>query len=110
MKTPEQVKRHEQYERYKDYHYQKYLEWCRDNPEGWAKIQKRWRDANPHYYRDYMRKRKAVTEPLIFEFMDNGFDNDIDSYVTYLRNNGVPEKHINWLKVDIKKHLGERKK
>lgn len=107
MKTPEQVKeyRHGQYEQHKEYHYQKYREWCKDNPKAAATIQKRWRDANPHYYRDYMRKRKAVTEPLIFEFLDNGFSDDVEGYIAYLRSRGVPEKCINWFRVDVQKHL-----
>ncbi|GAH25108.1 unnamed protein product [marine sediment metagenome] len=107
MKTPEQVKeyRHNYYIQHKDYHYQKYRDWCNENQEGAAAIQKRWRDAHPHYYRDYMRKRKATTELLIFEFLDNGFGSHIDGYMIYLRNRGVPEKHINWFKVDVQKHL-----
>ena len=107
MKTPEQLKkyRHEYYEQHKDYHYQKFCEWCKDNPEEIKATQKRWRDKHPHYYRDYMRKRKAATEPLVFEFLDNGFSGDVNGFITYLRNRGVSEKHINWFKTDVKKHL-----
>ena len=107
MKTPEELNkyRHEYYIQHKEYHYQKFCEWCRDNPKSWAKIQKRWRDANPHYYRDYMRIRKATVEPLIFQFLDNGFSDDVDGFVTHLRNMGIPEKHIRWFKIDVQKHL-----
>ena len=107
MKTPEQQKeyRHEYYEQHKDYHYQKFRAWCKDNPVQAAAIQKRWRDAHPHYYRDYMRKRKAATEPLIFQFVDNGFSGDVKGYITYLRSRGVSEQHIGWFKTDVKKHL-----
>lgn len=107
MKTPEQIKayRHEYYEQHKEYHYQKYCDWCIDNPKGAAAIQKRWRTANPYYYRDYMRNRKAVTEPLIFEFLDNGFESDTDEYILYLRSRGISEKHIRWFQKDVQKHL-----
>ena len=109
MKTPEQVKeyRHGQYERHKDYHYQKYREWCRDNPKAAATIQKRWRDNNPHYYRDYMRKRKAVTKPLISLFLDDGFDGggDVDGFISYLRSIGIPEQRLQWFKTDVQKYL-----
>ena len=88
----------------KDHYYQKYREWCRDNPVQAAAIQERWRDAHPHYYRDYMRLRKATTEPLIFSFLDNGFsgDGDVEGYVSYLRAKGIPEQHIGWFKTDVK--------
>ena len=107
MKTREQLKeyRHGYYAEHKDYHHQKYRDWCKNNPVQATAIQKRWRDRNPHYYRDYMRKRKAITEPLIFQFLDNGFDSDIDGYIFYLRSRGIPEKHIRWFKVDVQKHL-----
>lgn len=109
MKTPEQLKeyQHEYYIQHKDSIYQSYLKWRSDNPKKASVIQQRWRDAHPHYYRDYMRKRKAVTEPLIFQFLDNGFDDDIDGFIPHLRNNGIPEKHINWFKTDVKKYLQE---
>ena len=108
MKTKQSKEyRHGQYEQHKDYHYQKYREWCRANPKELAIIQKRWRDKHPLYYRDYMRKRKAATEPLIFEFLDNGFGSDIDGYISYLQNRGIPEQHIKWFKVDVQKHLEE---
>ena len=107
MKTIEQQKkyRHEYYEQHKDYHYQKYRDWCKDNPVQAAAIQKRWRDTNLHYYRDYMRKRKAVTEPLIFTFIDNGFSGDVEGYIAHLRDSGVSEKHIRWFRKDVEKHL-----
>lgn len=112
MKTPEQLKkyRHEYYMQHKDHYYQKYLDWCNENPERAKTIQKRWRDAHPYYYRDYMRKRNAVTELLIFEFLDNGFEKDIDDYIFHLRNRGIPEQHINWFRTDVKKHLQEMRR
>ena len=107
MKTPEQLKeyRHDYYIQHKEQQYQNYLNWRNEKPEEAKEIQKRWRATHPHYYRDYMRKREGITEPLIFQFLDNGFGRDIDSYITYLQNRGVPEKHIRWFKVDVKKHL-----
>ena len=107
MKTPEQAKeyRHEYYVQHKKYHYQKFCDWRRDNPEKAAAIQKRWRDAHPHYYRDYMRKRKAAAEPLIFDFFDNNFNDDVDGFILHLQQEGIPEKHIRWFKVDVQKHL-----
>ena len=107
MKTPEELKeyRHGQYIQHKDKHYQYYLKWCSENSVQAAKIQERWRDAHPHYYRDYMRKRKVITEPLIFQFLDNGFDGDAEGYVSYLRAKSIPEQHIGWFKTDVKKHL-----
>lgn len=109
MKTPAQQKEYKKdyYQQLKDYHHQKYRDWCKDNPERAKAIQKRWRDAHPHYYRDYIRKRKAVTEPLIFEFLDNGnFDSDIDDFIVYLRDKAIPGQHIKWFKVDVQKIIG----
>ena len=97
--------RHEYYVQHKEYHYKKYRDWCIDNPKSAAVIQKRWRDANPHYYRDYMRKRKAAAEPLIFDFFDNNFNDDVDGFILHLQQEGIPEKHIRWFKVDVQKHL-----
>ena len=93
----------EYYLQHKDRYNQQYLKWCRDNPKQAKAIRDRWLANNPHYQRDHQRKRKAATEPLIFEFLDNGFGSDIDSYIFYLRNRGVPEKHINWFKKDMEK-------
>lgn len=107
MKTPEQLKEYktEYYQQHKDRNLQQYLKWCKDNPKSAKAIQDRWLAKNPHYSRDYQRKRKMATDPLIFQFLDNGFSGDIEGYVTYLRNRGVPEQHIKWFKVDVKKHL-----
>ena len=93
----------EYYGQHKAYHYQKHLDWCKDNPVQAKAIQDRWRASNPHYQCDYQRKRKAATEPLIFEFLDNGFGSDIDGYITYLRNRGIPEQHIRWFLKDVEK-------
>ena len=107
MKTLEELKeyRHGYYIQHKDQHYQYYLKWCSENPVQAAAIRERWDDAHPHYYRNYMRKRKVVTEPLIFQFLDNGFDGDVEGYVSYLRAKGTPEQHIGWFKTDVQKHL-----
>lgn len=93
----------EYYRQHRDRYNQQYLKWCRDNPQQAKAIRDRWLVKRPHYQRDYRRKRKAATEPLVFEFLDNGPGSDIDGYITYLRNRGVPEQHIRWFKVDIKK-------
>ncbi len=95
----------EYYMQHKDYHLQKYQDWCKENPVQAKAIQDRWRASNPHYQRDYQRKRKAATESLIFEFLDNGFGSDIDGYISYLRNRGIPKQHIKWFQVDVRKHL-----
>jgi len=109
MKTTEQLTeyRHEYYTQHKDHHYQQYLKWCKDNPKKAKAIQDRWLAKNPHYQRDHQRKRKVVTEPLIFQFLDNGFNGDVDGFISYLQSKGVPEQHIKWFTVDVKKHLGE---
>ena len=96
----------EYYKQHRDRYIQQYLKWCRDNPKQAKAIRDRWLANNPHYARDYERKRKAVTESLIFEFLDSGFGSDIDVYITYLRNRGVLEQDINWFRKDVQKHLG----
>ncbi|MCK4348794.1 MAG: hypothetical protein KAW47_09280 [Thermoplasmatales archaeon] len=108
MKTLEELKeyRHEYYIQHKDQHYQYYLKWCGENSVQAAANRERWDDAHPHYYRDYMRKRKAVTEPLIFGFLDN-CSGDMDGFIIYLRTQDVPEQHLKWFKVDIQKYLGK---
>ena len=107
MKTPEQLKeyQHKYYMQHKDIYYQQFRDWCKVNPKRVKVIQDKWLAKRPHYQRDYRRKRKATVEPLIFQFLDNGFGRDMDGYITYLRNRGVPEKHIRWFEVDVKKHL-----
>lgn len=94
---------------HKDYCLKKNREWRRKNPERAATIQKCWREKNPDYYREYMRKRKAATEPLIFNFFDNGFEGDVESFVAFLRENGTPEQHIKWFRTDVKKIMGTNK-
>ena len=95
------------YKQHRDRYNQLYLVWCKDNPKSAKAIRDRWLAKNPHYQRDYQRKRKAATEPLIFQFLDNGFGSDIDGYISYLRSRGIPEQHIKWFKVDVRKHLEE---
>ena len=107
MKTLEQQKkyRHDYYLNHIEYYRAKNKKYAADNPEKMEEYAKQFHINHPHYERDLRRKRKAVTEPLIFQFLDNCFGNNIDGYITYLRNRGVPEQHIKWFKVDIQKYL-----
>jgi hypothetical protein len=93
----------EYYKQHRDRYNQQYLKWCKDNPKQAKAIRDRWRAKNPHYSRDYERKRKAVTESLIFQFLDNGVGSDIGGYIIYLRNRGVPEHHIGWFRKDVER-------
>ena len=95
----------EYYKQHRDRYNQQYLKWCRDNPKKAKAIRDRWLANNPHYSRDYERKRKTVTESLIFQFLDNGFGSDIDGYIAYLRNRGVLEQHIGWFRKGMKKMI-----
>lgn len=79
--------------------------WCKAHPGREDKSSKRWHDKHPLYSRDYHRERIGVTEPLIFQFLDNGFDNDVDSFVVYLRSQNVSEQHISWFKKDVQKFI-----
>ena len=94
----------EYYKQHRDRYNQQYLKWCRDNPKKAKAIRDRWRAKNPHYSRDYQRKREAAAEPLIFEFLDNS-SAGIEGYIAYLRNRGVPEQHIDWFLKDVEKHI-----
>ena len=107
MKTPEELKDYKKnyYQQHKDHYNQLTIEWRKDNPIQAKTITDRWLASRPHYQRDYQRKRKATVEPLIFQFLDNGFDGNVNGFITYLRSKGIPEKHINWFRVDVKKHL-----
>ena len=107
MKTPEQQKqyRHEYYLNHLEYYQVKNKKYAVDNPEKMEEHAKQFHIRHPHYERDLSRKRKAVTEPLIFQFLDNGFSSEIGGYVSYLRAKGVLEKHIRWFMVDVQKHL-----
>ena len=106
MKTPEQAKdyHHEYYMQHKARYYQQFRDWCKANPKRAKDIRDAWLAKNPHYQRDYQRKRKAVTEPLIFRFLDNG--SNIEGYMSFLRNQGISEQHIKWFKKDVQKYLG----
>ena len=107
MKNHEELKEyhHEYYMQHKDHYYQQFRDWCKANPKRVKVIRDKWLAKKPHYQRDYQRIRKAAVEPLIFPFLDNGFGSDMDGYVLYLRNRDIPEKHIRWFKVDVKKYL-----
>lgn len=111
MKTPEQLRDY-QAEYYKQHRARYNLlsnEWRKANPEQAKFISDRWLATRPHYQRDYQRKRKAIVEPLIFDFMDNGFDGDVDGFVDYLQSEGVPEQHIRYFKKDVEKYLPKEK-
>ena len=95
----------EYYMKHRDRYNQRYLKWCKDNPEKAKAIRDRWLANNPHYQRDHNRKRKAVTESLMFEFLDNRVGSDIDSYILYLRNRGVSERDIGWFKKSVEKMI-----
>lgn len=107
MKTLEQRKEYSRnyYKDHKDHYNQKTKEWRNANPIQAKAIADRWLETRPHYQRDYQRKRKAIVEPLIFEFLDNGFDGDVDGFVEHLQSEGVPEQHIKYFKKDLKKYL-----
>ena len=107
MKTPKELKAYkvDYYQQHKAHYNELTTAWRKDNPVKAKAITDRWLASRPHYQRDYQRERKATVEPLIFEFLDNGFDGNVGEYVAYLRDKGVPEKHIRWFKVDVKKHL-----
>ena len=98
----------EYYKQHRDRYNQQRLKWCRNNPNSAKAITDRWFATRPHYQRDYQRKRKAAAEPLIFEFVDC-FGGDMGGFITYLRNRGVSEQHVNWFKVDVRKYLPEVK-
>ena len=107
MKTPEELRDY-QAEYYKQHRARYNLlsnEWRKANPKQAKFISDRWLATRPHYQRDYQRKRKAIVEPLIFEFLDNGLDGDVDGFIVYLRDKGVPEQHVKWFLKDVQKHL-----
>lgn len=110
MKTPEQLKEYKKlyYQQHKDHYNQLVAEWRKANPIQAKAIADRWHAKRPHYQRDYVRKRKAITEPLIFQFLDNGFGNNLDAFILYLRSRGVSEKYIKWFKVDCEKMIISR--
>ena len=93
----------EYYEQHRGRYNQQYLKWCRDNPKKAKAIRGRWLANNPHYARDHNRKRKAVTDSLIFQFLDNGVGSNMDGYILYLRNRGVSERDIGWFKKGMEK-------
>ena len=107
MKTPEQLKEYRQkyYITHIGYYQAKNKKYAADNPKKMEDYGKQFHIRHPHYERNRIRKRKAITEPLIFQFLDNGFSGDTDSFISYLRNKGIPEQHVKWFKTDVKKHL-----
>jgi hypothetical protein len=107
MKTPKELKEYKRtyYLQHKAHYNQLIRKWRKDNPIQAKVIADRWLAKRPHYQRDYRRKRKAITEPLIFEFLDNSFSGDVNGFIAYLRSTGIPEQHIRYFKVDVQKHL-----
>lgn len=106
-RTPEELKayRRQYYIDHKDRYRQKYSDWCKKHPGDREAANQRWRKRNPFYYRDYMRERIKVVDPLAFQFLDSGFDRDVNEYTDYLRSKGTPEQHIGWFKKDIQKFM-----
>lgn len=107
MKTPEQLKeyRQEYYLNHIAYYRAKNKKYAADHPKKMEEYAKQFHIQHPHYERDVKRRRNAITEPLIFQFLDNGFSGDVDGFILHLQIMGIPEKHINWFKVDVQKHL-----
>lgn len=107
METPEQLReyRQEYYLNHIAYYRAKNKKYAADNPKKMEEYVKRFHIRHPHYERDLRRRRNAITEPLVFQFLDNSFSGDIDSFITHLRNRGISEQHLKWFKVDVKKHL-----
>jgi len=88
-----------------------YPDWRLQNPEQAARTRQKWLDAHPSYYANYIQERAAVTDALIFQFLDNGFGGGtLEEFITFLRGDGVSEKHIGWFKADVKKELEKREK
>lgn len=48
--------------------------------------------------------RTDIIDELEFQFVDSGY-NDIDRYVSFLRGEGVPERHIGWFEEEIQKFM-----
>ena len=105
MKTIEQAKEYykKYYQQHKDRMDQQHDNWRKTNPKQVKVILDRWLAKTPHYSRDDKRKRTAVTEPLIFQFLDNGFD--LNDFISCLQSDGIPEQHIRWFKTDVQKHI-----
>lgn len=106
-RTPEEIEayRRQYYRDHKDVYRQKYREWVERYPGAREAANQRWRAKNPTYYRDYMRKRVATVDSLAFQFIDNGFERDIEEYVKYLHSQGTSEQHIGWFRKDFQKYL-----
>lgn len=86
-------------------------DWRQQNPEQAAKMRERWLKQNPSYYANYIQERGAVTDALIFQFLDNGFgDGTLEEFIVFLQAEKVPEKHIGWFRVGVKKELEKREK
>ena len=107
MMTPEELKEYrlDYYLSHIVYYRAKNKKYAAENPKKMAEYNKQFHIRHPHYERDLKRRRKAATEPLIFQFLDNGFSGDIEGYITYLRSRGIPKQHIKWFKADMQKHI-----
>ena len=86
-----------------------YPDWRQENPERATKMREQWLKQNPSYYTNYIEERRAVTDALIFQFLDNGFGGGtLEEFITFLKEEGVEEKHIGWFRADVKKELEKR--
>ena len=99
--------------RYRRNYYITHSEICRtrarnyalNNPDKVKTYLDRFKKTHPTYRRDMTRIRVAAVEPLIFQFLDGGFDKDINDFIDYLRSHGTPEQHLKWFRVDVQPFL-----
>lgn len=107
-KTPEEIKQYQQdyYAAHKDRFIETHTNWVKANPKRYVDGQRSWRKKNSHYPRDYARARKEIVEPLIFQFLDNGFDGDVEGFSNYLRTQIFSEQHIRWFEKDVQQFMG----
>lgn len=110
-KTPEQLKEYktEYYKQHKDRYMQLVAEWRKANPIQSKAIADRWLVKHPHYQREYRRNRKAATEPLIFQFLNEGDGRNIEDYIEYLKDQSISEQHIRWFRKDFQNILKAQK-
>lgn len=109
VKTHEQVvaDRHAYYISHAKIYQERAKKFAINNPDKVKTYLDRFTKKHPTYRRDVTRVRVAAVEPLIFQFLDGGFDRDIGDYVSYLQVEGVPDQHIRWFQVDIQPFLGD---
>ena len=99
--------------RYRRNYYITHSEVCRtrarnyaiNNPDKVKTYLDRFNKKHPTYRRDVERIRVAVTDELIFNFLENCGDRGVDDYTSYLSTQGVSEQHIKWFRVGVQEHL-----